>query len=203
MAARATDTPCTESSTRTYDSLLAAWTSLVGANNTLTQGHLIAHSFLVAACATLLAVSKPLETCGAVLAVASAAGPLLAVLTSATWARNTAQARFIAWRLEELERKHQDPTNDREGILPALFTSLAGLGKGRCVESDVEGMEPFNANWAFRQKFWLKPLRCAPIVLSLVYGAFLWAALTSPQGSPRTPSSGRYLAPRLRWSYQV
>jgi hypothetical protein len=185
---------------RAYDSLLAAWTSLVGANNTLIQGHLIAHSFLVVACATLLAASNPPGTSGIVLTVASAAGLQFAVLTSATWARNTAQAKFIDWRLQQLERKCRDAANARGEMLPPLFTDLDHLGKGLCVKSDVEGMRPFNPNWAWRQSSWLKPVRFAPIILSVVYGAFLWAALTSLQSSSAYAIFGAALATALSLS---
>lgn len=66
-----------------YSTLCSAWTSLVAANNSLLNGHMIAHSFIIVACATLLASQGRLSSMA--LAIVSGGGLVLGILLSATW----------------------------------------------------------------------------------------------------------------------
>ena len=176
-----------------YNSLISAWATLVQASNTLVNGYLLAHSFIVVASATLLVKSAKPESMtllpkltelttskstllASVLAVLSIAGLWLAVLMSETWARNTAKTRLLAWRLEELEATRHIKCS------PTVFRDMARLGEKECLHRKCpeDYFNPNRATW--RKARGGGPVRRSTYIIASVHAAFLAAAVLAFTG---------------------
>lgn len=173
--------------------LCSIWSSVYGASNTLFGNYLLAHSFLILACTTMLV---QLEQNGGLdpengiplLAVSllflSVAGGVCSILLSRSWERTTAQARLIRWHLDQLEEDHQ-ATPSRDPADAHLFLDLLRLQAGCCLERrHSEAVDPtlsarylawFNPSTATRGG---GPARWVPLVLLTIYGLFWTIALS-------------------------
>jgi hypothetical protein len=174
-----------------YHILCTLWSSLYEANSTFFGNYLLAHSFLILACATILVKLPRTESSFPVLSASlmglALAGNAFSVLLSWSWERATGKLRLVRWHLEQLEWDRQTTTS-RDAKDTYVFLDYLRLRAGECLrrrrsaaddDSCFSGpLARLNPNTATRWADRVRPARSIPVVLLVIYEGFFAVALS-------------------------